>query len=278
MSPLLHGRFRGHRPVGRRAASSSAFALVELLVVIGIIGLLMAILLPALAAARAESRAVLCLSNVRQVATALYTYGGGKRLPPNISTPSPGRWGSDDDRVGQFFPRVAGKPSVLACPSDEGGSRSYAMNVWASSQIDSYMKTASPKRGALWQLAEKRAESLILVIEAWSTTSVAGGEWAAEPTVGYAGLKPGQRFGAAGGVGGLVNTKRWGLASCELPYYRHRTRAVGSAPMLAPVGRVAIAYADGHAGFRSESILADMTSGLSSLDSLWSPMDDALNQ
>lgn len=245
----------------------------------GIIGLLMAILLPALAAARAEGRAVLCLSNVRQVTLALFAYAnaGGKKLPPNISTPAPGRWWSDDDRVGQFLPRSVGKPSALACPSDENGARSYAMNVWASSKIDSYM-TAAPKRGTLWQLTDRRADSLILVTESWSTTSPGGGEWLAEPTIGYAGLKPGQRFGAAGGVGGLVNTKRWGLAACELPYYRHRQRSVTAATMLVPIGRVAIAYGDGHAGLRSESVLASESTGLSSMDSLWSPLDESLNK
>ena len=51
-----------------------AFTLIELLVVIAIIALLVAILLPTLAAARDTARAALCLSNQRQIGVADVTY------------------------------------------------------------------------------------------------------------------------------------------------------------------------------------------------------------
>ncbi|MHC4483550.1 MAG: type II secretion system protein, partial [Planctomycetota bacterium] len=44
-----------------------AFSLVELLVVISIIALLGSVLMPALAAARAQGKQVVCKSNIRQL-------------------------------------------------------------------------------------------------------------------------------------------------------------------------------------------------------------------
>jgi prepilin-type N-terminal cleavage/methylation domain-containing protein len=71
-----------------KRSAARGFTLVELLVVIAIIGILVALLLPAIQAAREAARRVQCTNNMKQLGLAILNYENAKRELPLAFTPN----------------------------------------------------------------------------------------------------------------------------------------------------------------------------------------------
>lgn len=136
------------------------FTLIELLVVVAIIALLISIAMPSLKAARRSAKRTVCLTNLKQIGTALQTYlpSNRERFPTMASRPSQQLVLPEDDRL-PGMAKVLGrelaggtitddelgiKTEALLCPSDQntedpdlGGARyfdtEYTSYEWESS-------------------------------------------------------------------------------------------------------------------------------------------------
>ena len=266
------------RPRNPEARSPLGFTLIELLVVISIIALLIGILLPALGAARASARNIQCLSNIRGLGQALYTYATDNKdaFPENSVTSNTTLW-YQNEVIGPYFTgdETTGSGSIggvaLPCPADEGAARSYAMNLYASSNYapeGSGPLVFAEARGTFWDLTARDLTQLILAFEHWSVFPSGGSFFA--PAYNDPAGTPYQRFVAQPGgyaAGRLASDP----AESRIDYSRH---ASTTNPREAR-GSTNMAYADGHAASTTDEELVDRATNSSSLQSLWAPDDAA---
>ena len=181
----------------RRLLAPRAFTLVELLVVITIIGILIALLLPAVQAAREAARRMQCQNNLKQTALGLHLYHEAKGVfPAGVSSNAAGnQWATwalyllpylEAENLSDRFDPNAGyagsndtvfrtKIQTFCCPSDVVGVNSHYGPGFARSNVvgcfgaDSAFTGVEPTKHALFN--ENVARTAAEIVDGMSNTA-----------------------------------------------------------------------------------------------------------
>ncbi|MGQ9524588.1 MAG: type II secretion system protein [Armatimonadota bacterium] len=119
-----------------RATKAGGFTLIELLTVIAIISILAGMLFPVYGSAREKARAISCLSNMKQIGAAMYSYLQDwdetfpmNRFPDRTHPLGSGLEGSSYNWKRALYPYLM-TPKVFECPSNEAAwARAQATNA-----------------------------------------------------------------------------------------------------------------------------------------------------